>query len=205
MKRELSRVYRLHGIKFFALPVIVVLFLVAFADRELPGYLENRAEKTELTNSLESNAAVLALGKKLQQNFETLSTEYDTSHKLTFSNTDPAQAGADLKEQVRQILQSLYFDSIELLDVSERKKGNITILTTGARFVGVPQQLPRLEAALAKSPRLLAVDNLEISVVDDHERGGQQLLILARFSAIQMQPVDLSAQGAIENKTETRP
>lgn len=202
MKRDLKRVYRQSGIKNFALPVLVALGLAAFADRALNGYFDHRQEAAELSETLEANAALLALGSKLQKNFDALSTDFTATRKRLLTAEDRTQAGKELQDQVQKLLQSLYFDGISVFDLSEVAEGGATMVSTGARFFGVPQQLPRLEAAIAQSPVLLGVESLEIKVVDDTQRGGKQLEITARFSSVHIS--EAKALAPAPEKTENK-
>jgi len=74
-----------------------------------------------------------------------------------------------------------------------------------ARFNGVPQQLPRLEAALAQAPKLLSVDALEIKVIDDPQRGGQQLAVMARFAGLHMKQIPVPIPANASKNTEVKP
>jgi hypothetical protein len=69
----------------------------------------------------------------------------------------------------------------------------------------VPQQLPRLEAALAQAPKLLSVDALEIKVIDDPQRGGQQLAVMARFAGLHMKQIPDSIPANASKNTEVKP
>lgn len=205
MKRDLKRLYRQHGIKFFALPFIVVLLLAALADQRLGGYMDHRAEATELELQRENNRSMLGLDSKIKRSHEELAPVYRALEPQLFIAGDVTKSVNALQEQLRQLLQSLYFDNVQFFDFSDAAKGNITHLTVSARFNGVPQQLPRLQAALAQSPTIVAMDLLEIRVVDDPQRGGKQLAITTRFVALHTKPLPELPASAASKRTDAKP
>jgi Tfp pilus assembly protein PilO len=196
MKRDLKRVHAAHGIKYFAFPVIVLLLIAALVDQRLTGYLEHREQASDLQTLQESNQNTLDLDKKVQANSEQVGGSYTPVQAQLFVANDIADSVNAMQEQVRKLLQSLYFDNIDLSDFSDTPKGSVSRMSFTARFNGVPQQLPRLQVALAQSPTLLTIDKVEIKVVDDAQRGGQQLHITARFSGLHMKPLPEAAAPA---------
>lgn len=205
MKRDLKRVYRQHGIKYFAFPAIVLLMLAALADQRLGGYMENREEAADLAIRLENNRNILDLNSKVQRNHDELSTSFAPLQQQVFVAPNIAQAVNAMQEQVRTLLQSLYFDNVEFFDFSDTTNSNVSRIVMSARFTGVPQQLPRLEAALAQAPSILSIDSLEIKVVEDPQRGGQQLAVQARFAGLHMKPLPESVPTNASKKTEVKP
>ncbi len=193
MKRDLKRVYATHGIKYFAFPVIVLLLIAALVDQRLNGYLEHREQASDLQTLLESNQNTLDLNKKVLANNEQLAGSYAPVQSQLFVANEITDSVNAMQQQVTKLLQGLYFDNIDLSDFSDAPKGNVSRMSFTARFNGVPQQLPRLQIALVQSPTLLTMDKVEIKVVDDTQRGGQQLHITARFSGLHMKPLPEAA------------
>ena len=196
MKRDLKRVHAAHGIKYFAFPVVVLLLIAALVDQRLTGYLEHREQASDLQTLLESNQNTLDLDKKVQANAEQVGGSYTPVQAQLFVANDITDSVNAMQQQVTKLLQGLYFDNIDLSDFSDAPKGSISRMSLTARFNGVPQQLPRLQIALAQSPTLLVMDKVEIKVVDDAQRGGQQLHIVARFSGLHMKPLPEAAAPA---------
>lgn len=196
MKRDLKRVYATHGIKYFAFPVIVLLLLAALVDQRLNGYLEHREQASDLQTLLESNQNTLDLNKKVLTSNEQLISNYTPVQSQLFVANEISDSVNAMQEQVRKMLQTLYFDNVDLSDFSDAPKGSVSRMSFTARFNGVPQQLPRLQIALAQSPTLLTMDKVEIKVVDDTQRGGQQLHITARFTGLHMKPLPEAAVPA---------
>ena len=205
MKRDLKRVYRHHGIKYFAFPAVVLLMLAALADQRLGGYMDHREEASDLAIRLESNRNILDLHGKVQRNHDELSATFVSLEPKIFVAPDIAQSVNAMQEQVRALLQSLYFDNVEFFDFSDTTKGGVSRISMSARFNGVPQQLPRLEAALAQAPKLLSVDALEIKVIDDPQRGGQQLAVMARFAGLHMKQIPVPIPANASKNTEVKP
>lgn len=205
MKRDLKRVLRAHGIKMFAVPVVVVLLLAVVADQRLDGYLERRQEAAQLLMQLESSREVLALNGKIERRHQELTPEYSTLLPLLHSDPQVSLSMQAMQEQLRQLLQSLYFSDVEFFDATDTAQGHYSRLVIGARFHGVPQQLPRLQAALAQAPKLVVMDQLEVRVVADPVRSGQQLAVTARFVGLHMQPSSEVAAAKASSKLETRP
>lgn len=189
MKRDLKRMYRQHGLKYLALPVLVGLLLAVVADQYVGDYLDRRAEAAELQVRLEQQRETAALEPRLRRSHEALEPGFRAVQSQIPVATDAKQATQTLEQDLRNLLQSLYFDHIEVVGVKDTPQGSVNRLTAEVRFQGVPQQLPRLQTAVAQAPRLLALEALEIKVVDDAARGGQQLSMAATFAGLYMRPL----------------
>ena len=196
IQRDVVRVRREHGIKYFAMPLLVLLLLAVLADQWLAGYGARRAEAGELQATLERQRAVLDLQPKVASNEERLKPLYEGLEPRLFAADEARQSLQALENQLGQILQTLYFDPPQFSDGSESPAGTVTRLNLTARFTGVPQQLQRLQLALSQSPKLIQIDRLELEVVPDPQRGGQQLSITARFSALHVKSPAAPAQPA---------
>ncbi len=205
MNRNLKRVYRNHGIKYFAFPIVVLLLVLALADQLLDGYTDRRTEAAELEDRLGSNRNILELNSKVLRSRETLSSDFTSVQSQIFVASDITQSVNTMQGQLRTLLQSLYFDNIEFFDIADATKGSISRIEMSARFTGVPQQLPRLQAALAQSTPSLAIDSLDIRVVDDLQRGGQQLAVTARFAGLHMKPLPEPVAANASKKSEIKP
>lgn len=201
MKRNIQRIYRQYGIKYFAAPVVVILVLAALFDQHLGGYLEKLEEAADLGIRLENNRNILDLNGKIQRSHDELEAGFLALQSKAFVDAEVTQSVNRMQEQLRQLLQSLYFDNIEFTEFSDTPKGAATLISMNVRFNGVPQQLPRLETALAQSPQRLSMSSLEIKVIDDPQRGTQQLAIVTRLSGLHMKPIpELPAATASSGK-----
>lgn len=184
MKRDLKRFYRQHGIRYLALPFIVVLALAALADQRLGSYLEHREQAADLQAQLERNQEVLRLDAKVRRSHDELAGNYTRVAPQLFAEADPQQSLAALQTRLLETLRSLYMENVEFFDPVAIPQASSSRLEVGARFTAVPQQLPRLQVALAGLPQWVQVQALELRVVPDPARGAQQLAVTARFAAL---------------------
>lgn len=189
MKRDLKRFYRQHGIRLFALPFIVVLLLATLADQRLGDYLEHRTQAADLQAQREREREVLRLDAKVRRSNEALATGHAGAAARMYAESGPEPALAALQSDLSDLLGSLYMENVEFFDPQAFPKGGASRIEVSARFTAVPQQLPRLQAALASAPRLAQVQMLELRVVPDPARGSQQLAVVARFAAVQAAPL----------------
>ena len=184
MKRDLKRLHRQHGIRYFALPFVVVLLLATLADQYLGDYLEHREQAADLQAQRERDQEVLRLNAKVQRSHDELAATHAALAPRLFAEEDPQQALAALQSALDTLLRSLYMENIEFSDPLAPTRAGAGRIEISARFTAVPQQLPRLQAALASAPRLMQVQAIELRVVPDPARGSQQLAVTARFAGV---------------------
>lgn len=190
MKRAAQRVYREHGIKYFAFPVVVVLLLASLFDEHVGPYLEKREEVADQQLTAENNQITLDLNEKIAANHDKLQSEFQPLQQKVFVHANAQEALQTMQGQLQQLLQSLYFDGIELTDTESKPVNSVVNrISLTAHFQGVPQQLPRLQAALAQSAKTVGIENLELKVVPDPQRGGEQLDITMRLSSLHSKPM----------------
>ena len=189
MKRDLKRFYRQHGIRLFALPLVVVLLLAVLADQRLGSYLEHREEAADLQAQRERQREILRLDAKVRRSNEALSASHASAAARIYTQPDAGAAQAALQSDLGALLRSLYMENVEFFEPLATAKGAASRIEVSARFTAVPQQLPRLQSALASAPRLAQVQLLELRVEPDPARGSQQLAVVARFAAVQAAPL----------------
>ncbi|SEQ79756.1 hypothetical protein [Giesbergeria anulus] len=190
MKRAAQRVYREHGIKYFAFPVVVVLLLASLFDEHLGPYLEKREEVVDQQLTAENNESILALNEKIVASHDKLNADFQTVQQKVFVHANAQEALQAMQGQLQPMLQSLYFDGVQFTDLQDKPVNTVVNrISLTAHFQGVPQQLPRLQAALAQAPKTLGIENLELKVVPDPQRGGQQLDITMRLTSLHMKPM----------------
>ncbi len=190
MKRAAQRVYREHGIKYFAFPLVVVLLLASLFDEHIGPYLEKREEVVDQQLTADNNQILLDLNEKIATSHKKLEEELPPLQQKIFVHDNAQDSLQAMQGQVRQMLQTLYFDGVQFADEQETPVNTVAQrIAFTAHFQGVPQQLPRLQAALAQLPQTIAIQNLELKVVPDPQRGGQQLDISLRLSALHTKPM----------------
>ncbi len=203
-QRDIVRIRREHGIKYFALPLLALLAVAVVADHWLGDYGERRAQAQELRDTLERQRAVLDLQPQVAANEERLKPLYSAAEPRLFISETSGESAQAMRQQLQQLLQSLYFDQIDILEVAELPAGQLTRLKVSARFLGVPQQLPRLQNMLAQQPKQITTELLEVKVVPDPQRGGQQLSIRATFSALHVKQLPAPASAGASQPTNSK-
>lgn len=183
MKRDLKRLHRQYGIRYFALPFVVLLLLATLADQRLGGYLEHREQASDLQAQRERNSEVLRLDAKVRRSHDELAGGHAALAPRLFTEP-PQEAPAALQSSLDTLLRGLYMENVEFFDPHADERPGIGRIEVGARFTAVPQQLPRLQAALAAAPKLMQVQAIELRVVPDTKRNSQQLEVTARFAAV---------------------
>lgn len=187
MKRALTRIYRRHGVKYFATPVIIFLCLALLADHFIPDYIQKIRRDSQVREAIQRHTTVVSKGKEIQEKFDSVSAIYQSTESFLLVRNDQITAAADFQALIQDLLGSLYFSDIQIISPPSFPNQGTGPISFTVRFFGVPQQLPRLEKALASSPIFITTDALDIRVVDDAERGGKQLLATVQFSALYVQ------------------
>ena len=99
-----------------------------------------------------------------------------------------------MQGQLDALLRTLYFENIRIEKSNLKQKSSAMELSVDAQFSGVPQQLPRLEAALEANQTALRIGSIEIKVLGDLEGGGARLEINARFFGLHLDPDEVKAK-----------
>lgn len=202
MKRDLVRIRRQHGIKYFALPIIVFLFLLVILDERISGYLDIRNEVSGNISKLEMDHQALDERKSVESRLGALSSSNLKLSSRVFQSTSTDQTKNEIQEELRVLLKSLYFENLQFSEFSERADGSTKILSVTASFSGVPQQLPRLQSAISNNRKLLSIDTLDLKVIDDPQRNSQQIAIAIQFNALH---VDSSAAKSMDIAPDKKP
>jgi hypothetical protein len=203
-QRDIVRIRREHGIKFFALPLVALLGIAVVADQWLGEYGEHRTTAQELRDTQERQRAVLDLQAQVTANEERLKPLFAASEPRLYISETPAESAQAMRQQLMQLLQSLYLDQVVIDEVAELPAGQVTQLKATVRFMGVPQQLPRLQSLLAQQPQQITTDLLEVKVIPDPQRGGQQLSVRATFSALHVKTLPAPAQTGASQPTNSK-
>ena len=127
-QRDIVRIRREHGIKYFALPLLALLAVAVVADHWLGDYGERRAQAQELRDTLERQRAVLDLQPQVAANEERLKPLYSAAEPRLFISETSGESAQAMRQQLQQLLQSLYFDQIDILEVAELPAGQLTRL-----------------------------------------------------------------------------
>lgn len=203
-QRDIVRIRREHGIKYFALPLLALLGVAVVADSWLGEYGEHRATVQELRDTLDRQRAVLDLQTQVAANEERLKPLFAVSEPRLYIAETAAESAQAMRQQLMQLLQSLYLDQIVIDEVAELPAGQVTQLKASVRFTAVPQQLPRLQSLLAQQPKQITTEMLEVKVVPDTQRGGQQLSVRVTFTALHVKTLPAAVQPGASQPTNSK-
>lgn len=201
MQREFRKAYQQHGLKLFALPAVVVLGLAVVLDRTLDPYLEHRSQSQESALKVEMVKSVLERQVAIERSEAEARPAFAALQPRLFQAADVAQAAEQMAALLKRLLESLYFDVVQVAPVGKLPTGDMGDVAVQAHFFGVPQQLPRLEEALAYAEKTNRLSGLTVKVVPDDKRGGQQLEIRATITGFYIRQ-DLVAAPAPAKPTK---
>ena len=191
MMRDWIRLRRAQGYKPFLYPVLVILLIAVLFDQDLGKYLERRDEHARLQLAAEAADETLAQESRIKAAHLSLSPAFHATVLRTFVAPGADIARGNLQTQLQSMMQILYFDGVSFAPVDLEASGVKGKVALDAQFFGVPQQLPRLAEQLRSAAKDIQVESMEIKVVPDTSRGGQQLEIKARFVATYMLDRDI--------------
>lgn len=190
MKRDLVRAFRHHGIRPLVIPVLVVASILLVVAQNIDGYLTHQEEATDLALRLEVMESTFQFSKIIEEKNELLKPEYSQIQARAFLSGNAEISVDSMQNHLTGLLQSLYFENIQLAKLGPAQNRNAAVLAVDAKFTGVPQQLPRLEAALAVNQKAMRVNRLQIKALKDASGGGPRIEINARFLGLHLVPVE---------------
>ena len=119
-----------------------------------------------------------------------LKPQYQELEARSFKSPTPAASIVQMELIIKRILQTLYFDEVEVKPVNPDRlaKDSEGFLLLEVSFVGVPQQLNRLESALAVNEYAIRVNKLDVVVENSLVAGSGNLRIKAQFLALHLKP-----------------
>lgn len=179
MQREFRKACQQHGLKLWALPAIVVLGLAVLLDRTLDPYLERRSQSQDAALKVDLVKSVLDRQTAIERSEAQARPSLVALQPKLFQAGHAGQAAEQMAGLLKRLLESLYFEMVQVTLTGQLPTGDMGPMTVQARFFGVPQQLPRLEEALLYAEKINRLSGLTVKVVPDEKRGGQQLEIHA--------------------------
>lgn len=188
MKRDLIRLFQRQGLKPLVIPLVVVCALFLVYYQVIDDYVAHRDEAAELALRLDVMNATFDLSKSVDVHSSALKTEYASIQARAYRSEKFDESLNAMKTQLVELLQSLYFDNIDIAKASVPSKAGVMPIAVTAKFSGVPQQLPRLEALLASNPKAMRVSEVRVSVVENAAGGAPHLDINARFLGVHVEP-----------------
>ena len=175
-------------------PLLVVALLFVLLDHFLDEYLVALDASEELERRITQIDQMKAYYPRLQEVHQLLQPEYQGLLARSFKSSSPSTSIVQMEASLRAVLQSLYFGEIAVqpLSTNALPKTNDGMMALEVDFVGVPQQLNRLESALATTEFAIRVNKLDIAAENNLEAGSGNLKIKAQFVGFHLQPVTLS-------------
>ena len=188
MKRDLLRMFQRQGLKPMVIPLVVMFTMLFVFYQNIDDYVAHREEAAELALRLDVMETTFDLSKSVDLHNSALKPEYASIQARAYRSERSDDSLNTMKTQLVELLQSLYFDNIEVAKASLPPKAEVMQIAVTAQFSGVPQQLPRLEALLASNPKAMRVSEVRVRVVDDAAGGAPHLDINARFLGVHVEP-----------------
>jgi hypothetical protein len=188
MKRDLIRVFQRQGLRPLAIPLVVMFAMVFVFYQYADDYVAHRGEVAELALRLNIMDTTFNLSKNVDVHHSALRPEYTSIQARAYRSEKFDESSNAMKTQLAELLQSLYFDNIEIAKTSQLPEKGVMSIALTAKFSGVPQQLPRLEALLAINPKAMRVSEVRVKVVDDPAGSAPHLDINARFLGVHVEP-----------------
>jgi Skp family chaperone for outer membrane proteins len=160
--RHLRRIYRLYGIRPFALPSIALLAVAVLFDRHAGDYSTQREEAERLGKQVERMREKVARQKEFERVIDEGRPAYARMSGRVVSAADVAAAQGELQERVRSLLLGLVAEDVAVVPVTTAVSPKSGAIAVDASFAGVPQQLVRLQQKLEQAPQALRITEIDI-------------------------------------------
>ena len=189
--RSWVRVIRRRGWLLLGAPVLAIAALFILLNHFFVEYMFSifEAEDMELRHLWVEQM------KTLQPRFHEahllLKPQYHELEARSFKSSSPTASIVQMELTIKRVLQTLYFDEVEFKPVNTDllSKDREGLLLLEVSFVGVPQQLNRLESALAVNEYAIRVNKLDVVAENNPVAGSGNLRIKAQFVALHFQPI----------------
>lgn len=181
MKRDIARIRRSGGLSTFTRPLFLLLAVLIVFSVYISDYFIHLDESVDLERRRDVVKLTLDLAKKNEISYLRLKSKFSEVESRSFRYKNVEESHESMKEQLREILSSLYFENLSFTKILPVGNDKSTPLLIDGHFTGVPQQLPRLELALLANTRAIRITKLQISVIDDQIGEGKVLDIKASF------------------------
>jgi hypothetical protein len=188
MKRDLFRILRRNAIKLVSLPAVVLGVLLFIYYQYIDNYMDRLEEAGGIALRLEVMENEFSYSKNLEIKQAAIKPEYSDIRFKSFESVSVEMSLSEMQNTLTSLLQSLYFENIQIGKLTSTQHGYAKRLVLEAQFSAVPQQIPRLESALSANQRAMRIGGLEIKAADISSDGGAHLDISAQFLAIHVHP-----------------
>lgn len=181
--RNYRRIYRLYGIRPFAIPLTVLLALAVLFDQFAGDYGSRRDDAEKVTRQLAAMKAKTTQQVRFDQIIAEGKPAFQRDVARVFSAVDSGQAAAALQAQVQKVLAELNADGVSVKPVGPEIRGEAGLIAVEAGFVGVPQQFVRLPQKLAAQPQLLRLVDVAVVAGPEGAPAPDRIEVKARIEA----------------------
>ncbi len=182
MIRDWIRAFRRKGIAAFLMPSLVIVMMIFGYVEYVDGYFEHLDEADSVSTKLEASNEVIRIAREMDKRKIVLKPDYDLWQSRAFVAPTREAAVEAMKASLTQTLQNLYFEKVQIdvpktenkteapvsaasAPVVEKIEKTTDLIVLEAQFIGVPQQLPRLEAELQTQAQSMRVSDVKIKAV----------------------------------------
>lgn len=173
MIRDWIRALRRKGIAAFLMPLLVIVMMVYGYVEYVDNYFEHLDEADSVSTKLEASNEVIRIAREMDKRKIVFKPDYDLWQSRAFVAPTREAALEAMKASLTQTLQNLYFEKVQIdvLKADAPKAAEKTtekttdLIALEAQFIGVPQQLPRLEAELQTQAQSIRVSDVKIKAV----------------------------------------
>lgn len=160
--RHLRRIYRLYGIRPFALPSVALLAVAVLIDRHADDFSTQREEAERLGKQIERMRDKVARQKEFERIIDEGRPAYARMSGRVVSAAGVTAAQSDLQARVRALLHELMAEDVVVVPVTTAVSPKSGTIAVDASFAGVPQQLVRLQQKLEAAPQAMRITEIDI-------------------------------------------
>ncbi|OYU46331.1 MAG: hypothetical protein CFE44_02640 [Burkholderiales bacterium PBB4] len=186
MKRQWMRLVRRKGWLYFGAPIVATIALFVFLQQAIDEYVVAADSASDVSLRLETIALAKYHLPKLRELEGYYRPQSEAVLGRAFVGSNANESLTQFVAELNQILRSLYFDEIEVVQKPVLVEGN-QVLQVSASFSGVPQQLNRLESALATNMHAIRVNQLDVLAENNAIAGTGSLRVKVGFVALHAQ------------------
>ena len=185
------RAIRRRGLLLFGVPLLVIGSLFLLLDHFFDEYVASVETSGDIDRRISQVEQMKAYQPRLLEVNQLLKPQYQEIETRSFKSTSSSSPIVQMESRIKSVLQALYFDEVAIKPTVSNTvvKGAEGLLLLEVDFVGVPQQLNRLESALAVNEYALRVNKLEVVAENNLVAGAGNIRVKSQFLALYLQPI----------------
>lgn len=191
MKRSWMRTIRRRGWLLLGVPLLVIGALFLLLDHLFDEYVASLDASEDMDRRISQVEQMKTYQPRLLEVHQLLKPQYQEIETRSFKSTSSSSPILQMESSIKSVLQALYFDEITVTPTgsSSAAKGAEGVLLLEVDFVGVPQQLNRLESALAVNEYAIRVNKLDVIAENNLVAGAGNIRVKSQFLALYLQPI----------------